>query len=147
MRLHPSTVCSLVLLLGLSQAMAVDGAAQTTSELDAYWTEMERIIREGDADAAAALYAEDAVLVSRSRNRTVPIATVFPEWRQEYDNTRSGKTSSVVSFRFSQRLNDETTAQRNNAYELLKVHTVCSPAGRSAYRTPDNSMRSSLPTQ
>ncbi len=121
MRLRPSTVCSLALLLGLSQAMAVDGAAQTTSELDAYWTEAERAIREGDADASAALYDEDAVLVSIHRNRTVPIATVFPEWRQEYDNTRSGRTSSVVSFRFSQRLNDGTTAHETGIFNYRFV--------------------------
>jgi len=121
MRLRSSTVSLLVLLLGMSQAMAVDGAAQTTSELDAYWTEAERAAREGDADAAAALYHDDAVLVSMRRGQTVSIAAVFPEWRQEYDNTRSGRTSSVVSFRFSQRLNDGTTAHETGIFNYRFV--------------------------
>ncbi len=116
MRMRWSTGCTLALILALSPATALDVAAQTTSELDAFWTEVERVSLEGDFEGAKALYDEDAVLVSVKRGRTLLINSVMPEWKQEYDNTRDGKTSSVVSFRFSQLLSDGTTAHQTGIF-------------------------------
>lgn len=113
--------CGLALLVTGSLTASDCVAAQTLSELNAFWTESERTAAEGDAVGAAALYHEDAVLVSMSRNRSLPIATAMVGWVEEYNNTRSGKTSSVVSFRFSQRLNDETTAHETGIFNYRFV--------------------------
>ena len=110
----------LLFLLAFTAGGAANGLAQestqTTLELDAFWSEMGRVAREGDADGALAHYHEDAVLVSMRRGRTLSIAAVFSEWRGEYEATKAGRTKSRVSFRFSQRLNDGGTAHETGIF-------------------------------
>ena len=102
-------------------AEAQEASAQTLAELDAFWTESARTAREGDYEAAAALYHPEAVLVSVRRGRTLAIAGVLPEWKIEYDNTKAGVTSSTVDFRFSQRLHDEATAHETGIFNYRFV--------------------------
>ncbi len=80
------------------------------SELDAYWAEGSRTVGEGDFDGYAATYHPDAVLVNALNGKSYPIATALSGWKQGFDDVVSGKMKAGVTFRFSQRLNDETTA-------------------------------------
>ena len=45
-----------------------------TNELDAYWAEVSRTVAEGDFEGYAALYHEDAVLVSSPSQASMPIS-------------------------------------------------------------------------
>ena len=97
-------------------ATALPAAAQTTPELDAYWAEVSRTVEEGDFEGYAALYHADAVLVSTFSDDSYPIATALSGWEQGFIDTRSGSSKASVSFRFSQRLNDGTTAHETGIF-------------------------------
>lgn len=89
-------------------------AAQSTAELDAYWAELARTVEEGDFEGYAATYHEDAVFVSDIQNGgagvSYPIASALAGWKQLFDDTKSGDAKASVTFRFTRRLSDETTA-------------------------------------
>jgi ketosteroid isomerase-like protein len=91
-------------------------SAQTTSQLDAYWAEVSRTVEEGDFQGYAALYHEDAVLVSNLSGSSHPIATALDEWEQGFTDTREGRATAGVDFRFSQRLNNGTTAHETGIF-------------------------------
>jgi ketosteroid isomerase-like protein len=96
--------------------LAADLGAQTTAELDAYWAAVSRTVEEGDFQGYAALYHEDAVLVSRLSDNSYPIATALDGWEQGFIDTREGESTAGVDFRFSQRLNDGTTAHETGIF-------------------------------
>ncbi|NQV71734.1 hypothetical protein HQ496_01325 [bacterium] len=84
--------------------------ASTPTDLDAYWAEASRTVREGDFEGYAATYHEDAVLVSGMNSSSYPISQALSGWKEGFDLTASGKQTSDVEFRFSQRLSDANTA-------------------------------------
>jgi len=100
----------------LCSQFAVDLGAQTTVELDAYWAAVSRTVGEGDFEGYAALYHADAVLVSRLSDNSYPIATALRGWEQGFIDTREGRSTAGVDFRFSQRLNDGTTAHETGIF-------------------------------
>jgi len=110
-----SYVLSLLSLLLLAPAAA---RAQTT-ELDAYWAEISRTVADGDFEGYAALYHPDAVLVSLASNTSYPIANALAGWKQGFDDTRDGKAKAGVTFRFTQRLHDETTAHETGIFRYM----------------------------
>lgn len=113
--------CVFVTLVACVQAVSTGVAAQTTAELDAYWAEVARTVGEGDFEGYAALYHEDAVLVSALSGESYPIATALAGWEQGFIDTRSGTSSASVRFRFSQRLNDATTAHDTGIFNYRFV--------------------------
>ncbi len=99
-----------------SQASFTPAAAQTASELDAYWAEVSRTVAEGDFEGYAALYHDDAVLVASAGSH--PIAAALADWKQGFVDTKAGKNKSSVEFRFSRRLHDGTTAHETGIFSF-----------------------------
>lgn len=87
-----------------------------TAELDAFWAEVSRTVAEGDLDGYAATYHPDAVLVSEARETSYPIASALNGWEQGFIDTSAGKMRASVDFRFTRRLNDETTAHETGIF-------------------------------
>lgn len=79
-------------------------------ELDAFWAEVSRTVREGDFIAYSATCHPEAVLVTGTKKASYPLAQALARWKKEFDDTKSGERESSASFRFSQRLGDATTA-------------------------------------
>ena len=102
-------------LLTLNNGFA-DSESDVTSELDAYWTELSRTVKEGDFDAYAAGYHPDAVLANMGKGVSYPISTALAGWKQGFMDTKAGKMKASVEFRFSQRLNDESTAHETGIF-------------------------------
>ncbi len=96
-------------------AMPSVAPAQVADELDAYWAEVARTVEEGDFEGYSALYHPDAVLV-RQGSGSAPIATALAAWKQGFDDTREGRAAAGVEFRFTQRLNGETTAHETGMF-------------------------------
>ena len=88
------------------------------AELDRFWTELARTVREGDFEAYAATYHEDAVVIFASgKNKTsIPVAKALASWKQGFLDTKIGKNVSDVKFRFSQRIGDNTTAHETGIF-------------------------------
>ena len=112
----PLRTILLATLLGALVASPGDAEAQTIDQLTAYWAEVSRTVEEGDFAGYAALYHPDAVLVSTLSNNSYPIATALEGWEQGFIDTREGRSEARVRFRFSQLLNDGTTAHQTGIF-------------------------------
>lgn len=121
MKTSPRVGFALAVLLAWSATNSGVVHAQVTSELDAYWVEVARTVEEGDFQGYGALYHEDAVLVSTFTNDSYPIANALSGWEQGFIDTRSGEATASVRFRFSQRLNDGTTAHETGIFNYRFV--------------------------
>lgn len=98
-----------VLWRGLKVKELADDSARL-EELDAYWAEVSRTVREGDFDGYAATIHEDGVLVMGTKEASQPLAEALKRWKTEFDQTKAGKMKASVDFRFRQRWGDATTA-------------------------------------
>jgi len=103
----------LVLFLGLFSPII---AAAQIAELDAYWAEVTRTVTEGDFEGYAALYHPDAVLVFEGQGSTMPVAQALDGWKSGFESTLNGEMTAGVVFKFSQRLNDGTTAHEKGIF-------------------------------
>lgn len=101
---------------GLFLSLPTSGLTQVTEELDAFWMEVARTVEEGDFDGYAALYHPDAVLVTDG-SASQPISSALAGWRQLFVDTAAGRASAGVTFRFTQRLNDSTTAHETGLFQ------------------------------
>lgn len=94
-----------------------------TSELDQFWNGLSRTVQEGDLEGYAAAYHKDAVVVYGS-NKSITIKEAIENWAQGFIDTKAGKATSNVEFRFSERIGDETTAYETGMfYFTLKDDT------------------------
>ena len=75
-----------------------------------------RTVEEGDFEGYSRLYHPDAVLVSSGSGASHPISQALVGWEKDFDATRQGKARSSVTFRFTQRLHDETTAHESGMF-------------------------------
>lgn len=96
--------------LCFSPAIADESEAQRLAALDAYWAEVSRSVREGDFVAYKNTIHPEAVLVSGSQKTSYPLSQALARWEKEFDDTRDGSRTSNVTFRFSHRYGDATTA-------------------------------------
>ncbi|PIB25416.1 hypothetical protein BFP77_00945 [Maribacter sp. 4U21] len=98
--------------------IAIPNDSLRIAELDSFWAEVSRTVAEGDFDGYAAAYHEDAVVVfTTGENKTsVSIAKALANWKQGFIDTKGGKTTNNVSFRFSQRVGSETTAHETGIF-------------------------------
>ena len=104
----------LVLFLAASlAAMAAEPTARL-AELDAYWREASRTVRDGNFEGYKASYHDDAVLVSLKNS--VPIGQALARWKAGFDDTKSGKMKASVQFRFGKRVGDDTTAHETGIF-------------------------------
>ena len=109
-----------ILLGGWLPARAADEAGRI-AELDAYWREVARAVREGDFEAYRATCHEEGVLVSGSAKTSYPLTQALERWKQGFLDTRAGRMKASVEFRFSQRWGDATTAHETGMFRYSSV--------------------------
>lgn len=105
---------SLVLLMGSSPVFSAEVSVLT--ELDSFWAEVRRTVIEGDFQAYKETYHQDAVVVSGISNTSKPISQALIEWQDGFTQTRAGKNKVGLEFRFTQRVNDATTAHETGIF-------------------------------
>lgn len=105
-----------VLLLFVAQTgLAADDEARL-AELNAYWAEVSRSVREGDFEGYRATCHEEGVLVSGSSQTCHPFSKALARWKPGFMDTRAARMKASVEFRFSQRYGDETTAHETGIF-------------------------------
>lgn len=92
-------------------------------ELDRFWNEVSRTVREGDFEGYKATYHEDAVVIftTSENKRSVSIRNALAKWKQDFTNVKTGKRTNNVVFRFSQRINDESTAHETGVFYYTSI--------------------------
>jgi hypothetical protein len=120
MKIHATLLMALTaFILGAAATIVAqdnDRDKAQLAELDAYWAEVSRAVREGDFEGYSATCHEQGVLVSGSSQICQPLSQALARWKKDFTQTRSGKVKSNVEFRFSQRLGDETTAHETGMF-------------------------------
>ena len=101
--------------------------AAAVRELDAFWAEAARTVREGDFAAYAALYHPDAVFVSDVRGTVAPIADQLAVWRPGFEATKAGTTVADVRFRLTGRLVGPTTAHETGLFRYTAAAPGAAP--------------------
>ena len=86
------------------------------AELDAYWADVARCVKEGDFKGYEASVRPDGVLVTGIKKQSYPLAKALARWKKEFDDTKAGTRKSNLTIRFSQRLGDETTAHETGIF-------------------------------
>ena len=120
-----SPVTALLLVLCAAQNTLAADANSRLAELDAFWTELSRTVREGDFEGMKATYHDDAVLASLKS--TTPIANALARWKAGLDETKAGKRKASVQFRFSKRTGDATTAYETGIF----LYATTGPDGKT----------------
>ena len=108
------------ILLALPWKAAADEAARL-AELNGFWAEVSRTVREGDFEGYKATCHAEGVLVSGTKKISQPLAKVLERWKQDFADTKSGKVKGNVEFRFSQRIGDDTTALETGIFRYTSV--------------------------
>ncbi len=106
------------LCFSISSCMAQSGTGseERIKELDAYWAEVSRSVREGDFQGYKATCHEEGVLVSGTNNSSYPLSDALARWKKDFTATKEGKIKASVEFRFSQRIGDTTTAHETGIF-------------------------------
>ncbi len=88
------------------------------AELNHYWMELSRTVREGDFGGYKATYHPDAVCVftTGQKKYSTPIDEQLERWKPGFTETKSDKTKNNVAFRFSQRTGSATTAHETGIF-------------------------------
>ena len=110
---------TLAALTALLLSLPAPAEAQAEADLDAYWASVSRTVAEGDFAGYAALYHDDAVLVSEASQNSYSIRQALESWKQGFEDTREGRTSARVEFRLTQRLNDAETAHETGIFRYF----------------------------
>ena len=105
----------LAFVAGAESARAAEDEVRL-GELDAFWAEVSRAVREGDFEGYKATCHEAGVLVSGSSQTSHPLSEALARWKQGFGDTKAGKIKANVEFRFSQRLGDGTTAHETGIF-------------------------------
>jgi len=114
-------ITSCTVLLAWAQDKQPEASVRI-AELDAYWAEVSRCVREGDFDAYKATFHRDGILVSGTRNEAYPISQALAKWKPDFTQTQSGEIAASVEFRFSKRLGDATTAHETGMFLYSRVN-------------------------
>ncbi len=122
-RLTPFIITALIISLPFKARS--DDAARL-KELDAYWAEVSRTVREGDLEGYAATCHAEGVLVSGVKKMSQPLSKALERWQHEFADTKAGKMKASVEFKFSQRMGDDTTALETGIF----LYSTVTPDGK-----------------
>lgn len=86
------------------------------TELDAYWSEVSRSVREGDFAGYSATCHPQGVLVSGTKQTSYPLTEALAKWKQGFEDTQAKRMTASVEFRFSQRIHGPKTAHETGIF-------------------------------
>lgn len=104
----------LLMLPGISLTRAEESLR--LGELDAYWKDVVRCVKEGDFQGYEASTHPSGVLVMGIKKQSQPLTKALARWKKEFDDTKAGTRKSNLTLRFSQRMGDETTAHETGIF-------------------------------
>ena len=111
---------SAVLIPFIAVPSIADDASRIT-ELNAYWNEVSRSVREGDFEGYSASCHPDGFLVAGESKKSQPLSAALARWKQGFADTKAGKIKASVEFRFATRLGDATTAHETGMFLYMTI--------------------------
>ena len=103
--------------------------AQTNNNngLNAFWTEAERQVKEGDFKAYSASFHHDAILVNGISKNSIPIKEALDGWEKGFEDTRLGQMKASVEFRFSETIIGTSSAYQKGIFFYTSEYAEQSP--------------------
>ena len=92
-----------------------------TTELNAYWTEVSRSVKEGDFAGYSATCDPQGILVSGSKKSSYPLTEALAKWKPGFEETKAKRMQASVEFRFSQRIHGTKTAHETGIFRYATV--------------------------
>lgn len=132
-RIQLITILVLIFNTGITNANDINKAFFTEmetlndsiriAEINKYWVELTRTVKEGDFEGYKAAYHDDAIVVFTYDNNSasVKIMTALEGWKQGFIDTKSGKVKSDVKFRFSKRVGNNDTAHETGIFHYTSI--------------------------
>ena len=120
-RMFTTCLVPLILVIGTQDGAAADPQLRKVGELDEFWSEVSRSVKEGDFEGYAATCHPQGILVSQSKSTSYPLTKALAGWKQGFLDTRAGKLKAEVQFRFSQRLGDQATAHETGIFRYSTI--------------------------
>jgi hypothetical protein len=111
--------CLLLLLLWSANSFA-DGSARL-KELDAYWKEVSRTVREGDFEGYKATCHPDGILIAGSKQTSYLLSDALKKWKPNFTKAKEGTMKASVEFRFSRRWGDTNTAHETGMFRYAET--------------------------
>ncbi len=112
-----------LLLCSIQIASAAGGEKARLAQLDTYWAEVSRSVKEGDFEGYKATCDSEGVLVSVSKMNSTPLSVALARWEKDFTDTKSGKVKATVEFKFAQRVGDQTTAHETGIFLYSTLDT------------------------
>ncbi|MAB60549.1 MAG: hypothetical protein CMO46_08430 [Verrucomicrobiales bacterium] len=106
----------LYLSIPFSVAQSEKETKETIKELDDYWKEVSRSVREGDFKGYKKTCHQEGVLVTGINNSSYPLSDALARWKKDFTATKNGETKANVEFRFSQRIINANTAHETGIF-------------------------------
>ena len=103
--------------------------AQTNNNngLNAFWTEAERQVKEGDFEAYTASFHHDAILVNGISKNSIPIKEALNGWEKGFEDTKLGQMKASVEFRFSESILGTSAAYQKGIFFYTSEYAEQSP--------------------
>ena len=121
---RPFSYYTIVVLLALSCNLF---AQTSTNELNAFWIEAERQVREGDFEAYSNSFHSDAILVNGISKNSIPIKEALDGWEKGFEDTIQGQMEASVEFRFSETLHGTESAYQKGIFQYTSENIGQSP--------------------
>ena len=115
---------TIVVLLTLSSSLF---SQTSTNELNAFWIEAERQVREGDFEAYSNSFHYDAILVNGISNNSIPIKEALDGWEKGFEDTRQRQMKASVEFRFSETILGTSSAYQKGIFFYTSEYVEQSP--------------------
>ena len=110
---------TLLLFTNVGTSQTADTAKQPDpieAELNAYWAEVSRSVKEGDFAGYSATCHPLGILVSGKKKTSYPLSKALAKWKRGFEDTKAKKITASVEFRVSQRFHDSTTAHETGIF-------------------------------
>ena len=88
------------LFFSFNAAHSESNNKKLTEELNAYWSEVSRTVREGDFIGYKATCHEEGVLVSGVKSSSYPLSDALSRWKKDFDATKQGKLKPMLGLGF-----------------------------------------------
>ena len=121
---RPFNSYTIVVLLAISCNLF---AQTSTNELNAFWIEAERQVREGDFEAYSNSFHYDAILVNGISKNSIPIKEALVGWEKGFEDTRQRQMEASVEFRFSETLLGTASAYQKGIFHYTSEYIDQSP--------------------
>ena len=103
-------------LVSLSLAQSGTGNEERIKELDDYWAQVSKSVREGDFESYKKTCHQEGVLVSGSNGSSYPLSDALIRWEKDFTATKKERIKASVQFRFSKRIGDRSTAHETGIF-------------------------------